>query len=116
MENQNSKPQRKKVPGIYVQLNDEEMKQVENLCISYGEKVQKLFRRLIFGVELPKVVLHPEGSRDLLTAINRIGNNINQIARRVNEGAARGWYHEFERAANELTDIRNLLRKHLGYC
>ena len=56
MSDQEPNQKRKKVPGIYVQLTEEEMKQVENLCISYGEKVQKLFRRLIFGVELPKVV------------------------------------------------------------
>ena len=116
MENQEGKSKRKKVPGVYVQLTDEEMKQVENLCMSYGEKVQKLFRRLIFGVELPRVVLHPEGSREILSAVNRIGNNINQIARRVNEGAARGWYYEFEQAAKELAEVRSLLRKHLGYC
>ena len=116
MSDQEQNPKRKKVPSIYVQLTDEEMKQVENLCISYGEKVQRLFRRLIFGVELPKVVLHPESGRDLLTAVHRIGNNVNQIAKRVNQGVTRGWYHEFERTAEELNGIKELLRKHLGYC
>ena len=116
MSDQEPNQKRKKVPGIYVQLTEEEMKQVENLCISYGEKVQKLFRRLIFGVELPKVVLHPEGSRDLLGAINRIGNNVNQIARRVNEGHTRGWYHESEKAAAAPSQNRNVLRKPPRHC
>ena len=113
---ENDGPKRKQNPGMMVRMPPEDWRLAEKIAISYGETIQRLFRRFIHGVEIPKVVLHPEGSREILIAINRVGTNINQIARRINEGSRAGWYHEFQEASQELAKIRELIGSHLGYC
>ena len=110
------KQKRKQKPAVLIRVSEEELRHMEKVATAYGETVQKLFRKFVNGLTIPKVVLHPEGAQSLLVAINRIGNNINQIARRMNEGNARGWYHEFNQAKDELGEIRNLLRAQLGNC
>lgn len=107
---------RKQNRGMMLRLPPSEWQKAEAIATSYGETIQKLFRKFVLGIEIPKVVLHPEGSRDLLSAVNRIGNNINQISKRMNEGSQRGWYHEFLQAAGELKEIKEMLRRHLGHC
>lgn len=107
---------RKQNRGMMLRLPPEDWKKVEKLCVSYGESVQKLFRRFVTGVELPKTVLHPESTREILIGIARIGTNVNQIARRVNQGAQRGWYHEFEDVNRKLDEIKAMIGRQLGHC
>lgn len=107
---------RKQNRGLMLRLPPEDWKKVERLCVSYGESVQKLFRRFVAGVELPKTVLHPENTREILVGITRIGTNVNQIAKRVNQGAQRGWYHEFEEVSRKLDEIKAMIGRQLGHC
>lgn len=106
----------KKSGQVLVRLNEREYSHALKLAKPLGGSVQNLFRKLIMGASVPTVVLDPEGARSIISELKRIGNNINQIARQMNEGISRGWYDEFEKAAAELSTIENLLRKHLGYC
>ena len=107
---------RKQNRGMMLRLPAEDWKKVEKLCASYGESVQKLFRRFVSGMEIPKVVLHPESTREILVGITRIGTNVNQIAKRVNQGAQRGWYHEFEEVSRKLEEIKAMIGRQLGHC
>ena len=45
---------------------------------------------------------HPEGYKELYLAVNRIGTNINQIARAVNAGIA---------APNDIEELKLLMRR-----
>ena len=115
MEDESNKKEKKKGEQILVRLSPEEQAHIQKLTEAYGS-VQKLFRKLISGVSIPTVVLHPEGARGIISELKRIGNNINQISKHLNQGSSRGWYTEFEEAAADLKAIGDLLRKHLGHC
>lgn len=116
MESDENQKKKKKGAQVLVRLSPEEQAHIEKLEGSFGGSVQKIFRKVIMGLSIPTVVLHPETARALLSQVNRIGNNINQISKHMNQGSSRGWYTEFEEAAAELKAIGELLRRHLGHC
>ncbi len=112
-ENQSSK--RKQNRGVMVRLPPRELSKAEALARSFGISVQGLFRKFIGGTEIPKVILDHENGREILVSLNWIGNNINKVARKINVGSQRGWFHEFDRTAAELRETQSVLRRHLGY-
>lgn len=71
---------------VTLRLDDSEILLLHDLCKKTGLTTSKLFRQLLHGVSVQE---RPSADyRDLCWRMDRIGNNINQIARRVN--TARG--------------------------
>ena len=56
-----------------------------------------------------KNVIMVEGIPEMVIALNRIGNNINQIARAVNYGLLMGVETDIKKAALELKSMKNEL-------
>lgn len=52
-----------------------------------------------------------EGLPDMVLAVNRIGNNINQIAKAVNYGMFTGAESDLRKAVEDLSDMRKELLK-----
>ena len=71
---------------LSVRLNAEERKKLDALCRASGLSVSTLVRKLLDGAQIQQN--NAADYKALYTEINRIGNNINQIARSVNEGVA----------------------------
>ena len=67
---------------VSVRLSEKEKKHLKKQVDAAGLKMEPFIRKLIMGVEIhPRP---PENVVMLLREINAIGNNINQIARKVN--------------------------------
>ena len=67
---------------ITLRLDDSEMALLKTLCNKTGLTTSKLMRHLLHGALVKE---RPSADyRDLCWRMDRIGNNINQIARRVN--------------------------------
>ncbi len=74
----------KKKAFLSVRMAPEERERLLRLCRESGLSVSALIRSRIDGVEIrPR---EPEELHDLYVEINRIGNNVNQIARACNAG------------------------------
>lgn len=71
---------------ISARLTEEEWQKLRKLCAVSGLPVSAVLRELICGVTIRQ--RPPKELHDLYTEINRIGTNINQIARKVNAGFA----------------------------
>ena len=71
---------------ISVRLTDAERRKLSQICAVSGLPVSAAIREMIGGVAIRQ--RPPQELHDLYVEINRIGNNINQIARTVN---ARGF-------------------------
>lgn len=69
--------------NLRVTLN--EQVQLEESAKSHGLNVVELIRRRALHKQLPKFSM-PGLERDLLIELSRIGNNINQMSKRVNQG------------------------------
>lgn len=71
---------------ISVRLDDTQARKLVQLCETSGLPVSTVMRKLISGVPIQQ---RPPGElHELYVEINRIGTNINQIARKANAGFA----------------------------
>ena len=71
---------------VSARLTGEEWQKLRKLCAVSGLPVSAVLRELICGVTIRQ--RPPKELHDLYTEINRIGTNINQIARKANAGFA----------------------------
>ena len=71
---------------VSVRLTEVERERLRQLCTISGLPVSAVLRQLISGVTIRQ--RPPKGLHDLYAEINRIGTNINQIARKTNAGFA----------------------------
>lgn len=71
---------------LCLRLNTDEVQKLQTDAENSGLSRSAYLRRLIMGAKIrPRP---PKELQELYTEINRIGNNINQIARSVNAGIA----------------------------
>ena len=71
---------------VSVRLNAAERETLRQFCAVSGLPVSAVLRQLISGVTIRQ--RPPKELHDLYAEINRIGTNINQIARKANAGFA----------------------------
>ena len=71
---------------ISVRLTDAERRKLSQICAVSDLPVSAVLRQLISGVTIRQ--RPPKELHDLYAEINRIGTNINQIARKTNAGFA----------------------------
>lgn len=71
---------------ISVRLTDAERRKLSQICAVSGLPVSTVIREMIGGVTIRQ--RPPQELHDLYVEINRIGKNINQIARKANAGFA----------------------------
>lgn len=71
---------------VSVRLTDAERRKLSQICAVSGLPVSAVLRQFISGVTIHQ--RPPKELHDLYAEINRIGTNINQIARKTNAGFA----------------------------
>ncbi len=72
---------RKRPKQIVIRLSEEEYQKVKDKIEKTGMKQQEYLIRAI----LNKPVINTEGLKEILPELKRQGNNLNQIARKLNE-------------------------------
>lgn len=79
-------PQEQKSERIIVRLTPIEHAQAQLAAARHGISVAELVRRRLMGIRLPASPTEAKINADAVAALNRIGINLNQIARRLNSG------------------------------
>ena len=69
-----------------MKASPEELQEWKELASSHDLKMAELIRLLLSNEKPKRKRAKPNADPQLLRAINAIGNNLNQIARRVNTG------------------------------
>ena len=94
--------------NLRVTLN--EQVQLEELAKSHGLNVVEFIRRRALHKQLPKFTM-PSMQRDLLIELSRIGNNINQMSKKANQGNPnlKGLEEELLNLNKKLNEIKNQL-------
>lgn len=87
--------------GVLIYLSEKERRHLERQAQISGLSMSNIIRKLIMGIEIrPRP---PDNIPQLIRAVNAVGNNINQIARKVNT------FDEVSQA--QLSEIYMLLEK-----
>jgi hypothetical protein len=73
---------RKRSQAVLIRLTDNEKNHLQRQAANAGLKMEPFIRKLIMGVDItPRP---PDNIVNLIREVNYIGNNINQIAKKVN--------------------------------
>ncbi|BCY28365.1 MobC family plasmid mobilization relaxosome protein [Flavobacterium okayamense] len=99
-----------KIFQVNIRLTAEEQVFVENQANSYGISVVEYVRKRALNKQLPKHALSPI-NRELLIELSRIGNNVNQLAKRNNQNFLEKYV--FNRDLRELKEILNQIKTEL---
>lgn len=99
-----------KVFQVNIRLTLEEQILVESQSKTYGLSVVEYVRKRALNIQLPKHTISPI-NRELLIELSRIGNNVNQLAKKSNQNFLDKYV--FNRDLRELKEILNQIKTEL---
>ena len=90
-------------------VSEEEYQQLQEKVLQSGKNQQEY----ILSCVLEKQIVNTDGIKELIPELKRIGNNLNQIAKRCNEGGVLPSEAEVREQGEELKQVWQLLRRYL---
>lgn len=106
MEVENQKEERKHSRlARYVRFTHDEYEKISEDEKRMRKTAQELLKKAYFGHGPSVLLMTDEEKNHLCTQIQRIGNNVNQIAKLVNSGFALGFESELETIRAQLTAL-----------
>ena len=116
MEDSNGNGDKPKKGSYCVKVDEKDRKRLEKMSSAMGLSIPALFRKSLLGRnDLEAPAFSPEDAHALKVAINRLGNNVNQIAVKVNAEGRIGWNQSFNSFLREYSDIRLMLLRKCGH-
>lgn len=94
---------------ICVRVDEKQHRQLLADSIVTGKKIPSLLRDNYFERVPTNVLFHREDAKKLFKELNRIGVNINQMARAMNMGVLEGWSRKLEEVKNEVIALKDLV-------
>jgi chemotaxis protein histidine kinase CheA len=88
-----------------VRFTADEFDQIRNAAELSGESIPRLLKMSFFRGRKLRLLFDKSDAHAICSELRRIGNNVNQIARNVNNGALEGWHSEFAEVAQRLSEI-----------
>lgn len=96
---------RKRPKQIVIRMTEEEYAKVKMQVEKSGMKQQEYLTKAIMN----KPITNTDGLKELIPELKRVGNNLNQLSRKANEGIVLG-NEELSRMQKELGEVWQLLR------
>ena len=90
-------------------VNEEEYQKLQERVQESGKNQQEY----ILSCVLDKKIVNTDGIKELIPELKRIGNNLNPIAKRCNEGGVLPSEAEVREQGEELKQVWQLLRRYL---
>ena len=90
-------------------VNEEEYQKLQERVQESGKNQQEY----ILSCVLDKKIVNTDGIKELIPELKRIGTNLNQIAKRCNEGGVLPSEAEVREQGEELKQVWQLLRRYL---
>ena len=94
-----------KVIATYVRLNKDEHAKFLAAATALGITIPQLIKKVMLHGPLPAPLMSANDHQVISTQLARIGNNVNQIARKVNTGFREGFVREFEALQNDFNAL-----------
>ena len=107
--NKSEAPEAQRAPASCVKFTSDEYKEIlEDVKIT-GKSIPSLLKSAYFPGRRVRVLMTKEDQQLWFRELRQWGNNLNQLAKRVNSGTSAAWYPEFEIVRNAIQRIENLV-------
>lgn len=91
----------------HVRFTEDQYGRIADDARIYGKSIPDLLRAAYFDSLPPRPAFSVEDAKRIVSAINRVGNNVNQIARHLNSGFRSGFAPVLDEIRAHLIAIRN---------
>ena len=89
----------------YVRFTEEENQRLEEEEKQTGKTGPELLKEAYLGKKATAVLMKDDDKNHFCIQLNRIGNNVNQIAKRINSGFAQGYDQDIETVRAQLSAL-----------
>ena len=97
-----------------MRLSPSECRRIKKDSKVSGKSIPELLRDSYFG-KLPVKVLVNKNDLDILRKdLNRIGNNLNQVAKRLNAGLMHGWSNTLDLVLEQFDTLTDQIHYNYG--
>jgi len=98
----------KRLPSICVRVTVEEMKILEKMSETTGNSIPDILRKnTLARKELMQPLLTREQANEIFVALSRIGNNLNQVTKKINSGLMSGWSQSFSLFCRQIEELKH---------
>lgn len=95
--------------STHVRFSEDEYRRLLNDQFVTGDSIPALLKSAYFKTRQLVPLMNANDARAMMVELNRIGNNINQIARHLNSGYREGWNDPFLKLCEEISEIRRMV-------
>ena len=94
---------------IVIRVSEEELAQIKKKVEQSGKSQQQY----IIEALTQKQVINTDGIKEIYPELKRQGNNLNQIAKKLNENGDVDYKHELPDTMKEVREVWRLLKQYL---
>jgi len=103
-------------PAIYIRMSPEEYRTIATEAKTTGETLPDLLKRVYFShKKRVAVLMKKEDLHTILGQLGRIGNNINQVARAMNQGICEGFNDDIRGMRQSLDGLMSFMTQKFKY-
>lgn len=110
MEDSHKKTVKPKLPSSHVRFTESEFERMEKMQKLTGLSIPEILKKNTFSrMDLERPLYDREHADRIIAELKRVGNNLNQIARKINSGLMTGWSQSFNSLTRAFVDLRHLI-------
>jgi len=92
-----------------VKLDDSQYTALKEASRITNKSIPEILRTTYFNNPIGSPLIENSMAKKIINELNRIGNNVNQIARQVNNGIYEGWHSEFQEFYQHYVNLSQLV-------
>ena len=93
----------------HIHFTDDEYATLKDDAMLYRKSIPDVIKAVYFRQALARPLLASDDARKILAELNRIGNNVNQIARQMNSGIRDGFNPAVDELRQEVAALRHMV-------
>lgn len=105
----------KRLPASCVRFTESEYKRIQKMKLALGLSIPDILKQNTFNrFDLENPLFTREDADRIIAELKRIGNNLNQIAHKINSGLMTGWSQSFNGILSEIVSLRHQMGVNRG--
>ena len=109
IESETRKRDRKKVHASCVYFTEDQYTEIHSDSVASGLSVPHLLKNAYFPNRRVRILMPKEEQERWIKELRHWGNNLNQLAKRVNAGFLKDWYPEFSLIKSSIDRVEKMV-------